>query len=246
MLTGPEAGLTRDAIQVEWEWDGRPIRLVDTAGLRRKSKIDESVEQLSVQNTLNTVRMANVVVLVLDANAVLEKQDLSIARHVVEEGRALIVAVNKWDVAENRQETIERLKDKLAHALPQVRGIPAVTISALKGKGLKPLMSAVFEIYDLWNKRVSTRPLNDWLQDMTERHPPPMGSLGRRLRVRYITQAKIRPPTFVTFVSKPSDMPDSYARYLVNGLRDSFGLEGVPIRLHLRQGKNPYANRKKK
>ncbi|MBN2752368.1 MAG: ribosome biogenesis GTPase Der [Rhodospirillaceae bacterium] len=243
MLTGPEAGLTRDAIASDWEWHGRRLTLVDTAGLRRKARIEESLEKLSAQDTLNAVRMANVVALVLDANAVLEKQDLTIARHVVEEGRALVVIVNKWDIADGKPEILERLKDRLANALPQVRGIPFVTVSALKGLGMDRMMEIVFSIYDVWNRRVSTRPLNEWLKEMTERHPPPLGGLGRRLRVRYITQAKIRPPTFVAFVSRPADMPDSYARYLVNGLRDSFDLEGVPIRLHLRQGKNPYADK---
>ncbi len=243
MLTGPEAGLTRDAIATPWEWQGRRLVLVDTAGLRRKAKIEESLEKLSAQDTLNAVRMANLVALVLDANAVLEKQDLTIARHVVDEGRALIVVVNKWDAAEDKGEILERLKLRLATALPQVRGIPFVTVSALKGHGLDRMMDAVFKTYDLWNRRVPTRPLNEWLREMTERHPPPLGSLGRRLRVRYITQIKTRPPTFVAFVSRAADMPDSYARYLVNGLRDAFDLDGIPIRLLLRQGKNPYAGK---
>ncbi|WP_337995861.1 ribosome biogenesis GTPase Der [Oleispirillum naphthae] len=243
MLTGPEAGLTRDAITSAFEWRGRPLTLVDTAGLRRKARIEESLEKLSAQDTLNAVRMAAVVALVLDANAVLEKQDLTIARHVIDEGRALVVIVNKWDIADDKGEILERLKDRLANALPQVRGIPFVTVSALKGHGMDRMMETVFSIYDTWNRRVPTRPLNEWLKEMTERHPPPLGGLGRRLRVRYITQAKIRPPTFVAFVSRAADMPDSYARYLVNGLRDAFGLDGIPIRLHLRQGKNPYAGK---
>lgn len=243
MLTGPEAGLTRDAIASPWEWQGRSLVLVDTAGLRRKSRIEESLEKLSAQDTLNAVRMAAVVALVVDVNGILDKQDLTIARHVVDEGRALIVVVNKWDIATDKPETLEVLKDKLAHALPQVRGIPFVTVSALKGHGIDRMMDTVFKVYDLWNRRVPTRPLNEWLKEMTERHPPPLGSLGRRLRVRYVTQVKTRPPTFVAFVSRAADMPDSYARYLVNGLRDAFDLEGIPIRLLLRQGKNPYAGK---
>ena len=243
MLTGPEAGITRDAIASPFEWRGKTVTLVDTAGLRRKSKIDESLEKLSAQDTLNAVRMANVVALVLDVNGILDKQDLTIARHVVDEGRALIVVINKWDIAENKSGIIEDLKDKLAHVLPQVRGVPFVTVSAIKGQGMDRMMETVFKVYDLWNTRVQTRKLNDWLREMTERHPPPLGSLGRRLRVRYVTQAKIRPPTFVAFVSRAADMPDSYARYLVNGLRDAFDLEGIPIRLLLRQGKNPYADK---
>ncbi len=243
MLTGPEAGLTRDAIASPFEWRGKRLTLVDTAGLRKRAKIDESVEKLSAQDTLNAVRMANVVALVVEVDGVLDKQDLTIARHVVDEGRALIVVVNKWDIATSKPEILEELKLKLAHALPQVRGVPFVTVSALRNQGLDRMMETVYQIYELWNRRVPTRPLNDWLREMTERHPPPMGGLGRRLRVRYITQAKIRPPTFVAFVSRVADMPDSYARYLVNGLRDAFGLEGVPIRLLLRQGKNPYADK---
>jgi len=243
MLTGPEAGLTRDAIASAFSWKDRALTLVDTAGLRRKAKIEDSLEKLSAQDTLNAVRMANVVALVLDANAVLEKQDLTIARHVIDEGRALVVIVNKWDIADDKGEILDRLKDRLANALPQVRGIPFVTVSALKGHGMDRMMETVFSIYDMWNRRVATRRLNEWLKEMTERHPPPLGSLGRRLRVRYITQIKIRPPTFVAFVSRAADMPDSYARYLVNGLRDAFGLDGIPIRLLLRQGKNPYAGK---
>ena len=243
MLTGPEAGLTRDAISNPWEWEGRKLVLVDTAGLRRKAKIEESLEKLSAQDTLNAVRMSNVVALVLDVDGILDKQDLTIARHVVDEGRALIVVVNKWDIADGKSEILEKLKEKLAHTLPQVRGIPFVTVSALKGQGLDRMMFIVFRVYDLWNRRVPTRPLNEWLKEMTERHPPPLGGLGRRLRVRYITQVKTRPPTFVAFVSRTADMPDSYARYLVNGMRDAFDLDGIPIRLMLRQGKNPYADK---
>ncbi len=243
MVTGPEAGLTRDAIASPFTWRGKEMTLVDTAGLRKRAKIEDSVEKLSAQDTLNAVRMANVVALVVEVDGILDKQDLTIARHVIDEGRALIVVVNKWDVATSKTEIVEELKLKLAHALPQVRGVPFVTVSALKGHGMDRMMEAVEQIYEVWNRRVPTRPLNDWLREMTERHPPPMGSLGRRLRVRYITQAKIRPPTFVAFVSRASDMPDSYARYLVNGLRDSFDLDGVPIRLLLRQGKNPYADK---
>ena len=241
MLTGPEAGITRDAIAVDWAWQGRPVVLVDTAGLRRKARIEESLEKLSTRDTMNAVRLANVVALVLDANAALEKQDLTIARHVIDEGRALVIAVNKWDAAADRTGIMNALNERLAHTLPQVRGIPVVPVSALRGQGLDRLMATVFSLYDTWNRRVPTRPLNDWLAGMLERNPPPLSSLGRRLRIRYITQVKARPPTFAAFASRPGELPDSYVRFLVNGLRDAFDLDGVPIRLMLRTGKNPYA-----
>ncbi len=242
LLTGPEAGLTRDAITVEWSYKGRVIRLVDTAGLRRRANISDSVEKLSTANTIEALRMAHVVVLVLDANAVLDKQDLTIARLVLEEGRALVIAVNKWDAAENRAEAMQRLQDRLETSLPQVRGVPTVTLSALQGRGLDALMDAVLNIYGVWNKRVSTNRLNRWLEEMTERHPPPAVSGGRRIRLRYMTQVRTRPPSFAVFTQRADELPDSYVRYLVNGLRDSFDLPGVPIRFGLRKRKNPYAD----
>ena len=242
MLTGPEAGLTRDAIASEWDYRGRTIRLVDTAGLRRRANISDSVEKLSTSNTIDAIRMAQVVVLVMDGNAILDKQDLTIARLVVDEGRALVVAVNKWDAVENRGEALHRLQDRLQTSLPQIRGVPTVTLSALAGRGLDQLMDAVVEIYDLWNKRVPTAQLNRWLAEMTERHPPPVVAGGRRIRLRYMTQVRTRPPTFAVFTQRADELPESYSRYLVNGLRDSFGLKGVPIRFGLRKRKNPYAD----
>ncbi len=241
MLTGPEAGLTRDAITVEWQYGGRTIRLVDTAGLRRRANVSDSVERLSTSNTIEAIRMANVVVLVLDANAILDKQDLTIARLVIDEGRALVIAVNKWDAVDNRAEAVRRLQDRLETSLPQVRGVPTVTLSALAGKGLDRLMDAVVGIYDLWNRRVPTAQLNRWLAEMTERHPPPAIQGGRRLRLRYMTQVRTRPPTFALFTQRADELPESYTRYLVNGLRETFGLEGVPIRFGLRKRRNPYA-----
>lgn len=243
LLTGPEAGITRDSIEVDWEWRERRIRLVDTAGLRRRARIEDSLEKLMVAETLNSIRMAEVVVLMLDANAVLEKQDLTIARMVIDEGRALVIAVNKWDAAENRGETLQRLNDRLQTSLPQVRGIPTVTISGLKGHGLDRLMETTFAIHRIWNTRVGTSKLNRWLNEMTERHPTPLSKLGRRIRLRYMTQVKTRPPTFAIFASKPDELPDSYMRYLINGLRDSFGMDGVPIRAYIRKPKNPYATK---
>ena len=243
MLTGPEAGLTRDAISVEWTYRNRRLRLVDTAGLRRKSHIDDSLEKLSVGNTLEAIRHAEVVVLVMDAAAILDKQDLTIARMVVDEGRALVIAVNKWDAVDDPQSALRRLGDRLETSLPQVRGVPTVTLSALSGRGVDKLMDAVLDIHAVWNRRISTSRLNRWLEEAVETHPPPALSGGRRIKIRYMTQAKARPPTFVIFASKPDDLPESYTRYMVNGLRESFDLAGVPIRLYVRGGKNPYADR---
>jgi GTP-binding protein len=243
MLTGPEAGLTRDAVQVEWEHRGRRFRLVDTAGLRRRANIDDPVEKLSVSNTLEAIRMAEVVVLVLDSSAILDKQDLTIARMVVEEGRALVLAINKWDAVEKPDEALKRLKDRTETSLPMARGLPAVTLSALTGKGVSRLMDAVQDIHAIWNRRISTSQLNRWLEEVVSHHPPPALPGGRRIKIRYMTQAKARPPTFIIFASKPEELPESYSRYLINGLRDYFRLAGVPIRLFVRSGKNPYADK---
>lgn len=242
-LTGPEAGVTRDSIECDWEWQGRRIRLVDTAGLRRKARIEDSLERLSASGTLNSIRMAEVVVLVLDANMVMEKQDLTIARMVVEEGRALVIAVNKWDACEDRKGALQLVEDRLQTSLPQVRGIPFVTLSALRGQGMDGLMKAVLGIHTIWNTRVQTRRLNEWLEEMLIRHPPPLSKQKRRIKLRYITQVKARPPSFAIFASRPDDLPESYMRYLANGLRESFGLDGTPIRIFLRKPKNPYVRK---
>ena len=245
LLTGPEAGITRDAIMVDWEYRGRSLELVDTAGLRRKSRVADKLEKLSVDDTLRTIRFANVAVLLLDATVMLEKQDLTIARLVIDEGRALVIAANKWDAVENPAEAMRSLRDRMQTSLPQVRGIPVVTVSALRGQNLDKLMQAVFDIYDIWNRRVSTGELNRWLALVVEGHPPPLASTGRRVRLRYMTQLKTRPPTFVIWGSRPQDLPESYRRYLINGLRQDFGIEGVPIRLQFRQGENPFAPKKR-
>jgi GTP-binding protein len=239
VITGPEPGVTRDAIAVGWDWNGRNVKLIDTAGLRRRARVQEKIEQLSAADSLRSIRFAHVVVLVLDATAMAEKQDLSIADHVIREGRALVIAANKWDQVDDRKAAMEALLDRLKRSLPQVRGIPVVTLSALTGEGIGRLMPAVIKAFEVWNIRLSTGPLNRWLEDIQERHPPPL-SRGRRLRLRYVTQVKSRPPTFVVFSTRPADLPDSYSRYLVNSLRDTFGLDGVPVRLNLRRGKNPY------
>jgi GTP-binding protein len=239
VLTGPEPGVTRDSISVQWAWRDRPVKLVDTAGMRRRARVTEKLELMSVADTLRAVRFANVAVLVLDGTVMAERQDLTIADHVIEEGRALVIAVNKWDLVTDTVEAMSRLRDRLQRSLPQIPDIPVVTFSALTGRGIEKLMPAVFEVYDLWNTRLSTGPLNRWLEGTLERHPPPL-SAGRRLRLRYITQIKARPPTFVVFASRPVDLPESYRRYLVNGLRKTFGLSKIAVRLILRQGKNPY------
>ncbi len=240
MLTGPEAGITRDSITSDWLWQDRAVKLVDTAGLRRKARIHEKVESLSVSDTIRTIQFAQVVVLLIEADLGLEKQDLTIARHVIDEGRALVIAINKWDTVTNRDVAMGKVEDRLQTSLPQVRGVPVVTLSAKTGRGVDKLMPAVFAMFDVWNIRVPTAELNRWLGYMTEAHPPPAVS-GRRIRLRYMTQAKTRPPTFAVFSSRADQLPTAYARYLVNGLREDFKLDGIPIRLNLRKGKNPYA-----
>jgi len=245
LLTGPEAGITRDSIAVDWSFKGRPVKLVDTAGLRRRARVSEKLEKLSGSDTMRAIRFAQVVVVLLDADQPMEKQDLTIARQVVDEGRALIIGANKWDLVKNPKQTLKTLQEKLEITLPQARGVPVVTISALEGRNLDKLLEAVFSIYDVWRSRISTAKLNDWLIAMTEAHPPPM-SAGRRIRLRYATQVKTRPPTFAIWCSRAQDLPDSYTRYLVNGLREDFGLEGVPLRVLMRKTENPYADRAKK
>ncbi len=240
-LTGPEAGITRDAIATLWQWQDRAIRLIDTAGLRRRAAVSEKLEKLSVADTLRAVRFAEVVVLVVDAVQLLEKQDLAIAQMVEEEGRALVLAINKWDVVEDKAAALRRVKDRIAVSLPQLLGLRFVTLSALSGSGVAKLMPAVLETYDAWNRRVATPKLNQWLAMAQARHPPPLVA-GRRLRLRYMTQANIRPPTFALFASRPGELPESYRRYLVNSLREDFALPGVPIRMMLRKAKNPFAD----
>jgi GTP-binding protein len=240
MLTGPEAGITRDSIGVEWSYQGRPIKLFDTAGIRKRARVQTKVEKLSVADSLRAIKFAQVVVLVLDADAALEKQDLTIARMVEEEGRAIVIAVNKWDAVQNRDEVIKDLRDRLERSLPQLTGVPVVTISALRGQNLDGLFKRVLEAYKVWNKRIPTAALNRWLEAVTSAHPPPAPG-GRRIRLKYMTQAKSRPPTFAVFCTKADDLPPSYSRYLENALRADFDLYGTPIRLNFRKGENPYA-----
>ncbi len=242
MLTGPEAGVTRDAISNEFVYQGRKINLVDTAGLRRHSRVDDGLEKMSAAATKHAAFMAQVVVLVLDADGVLDKQDLTIARQVLDEGRALVIALNKWDIA-NRKEALDKLNYKLKTSLTQAEGIPTVTISALKKENLDKLMRAVFKIYDRWNTRIPTSPLNQWFSDILDNNPPPLGKNKRRIKLKYITQAKNRPPAFYIFSSNPEGLPDSYLRYLINSLRDTFDLGGIPIRMTVRKTGNPYADK---
>ena len=242
VLTGSEAGITRDAIAIDWSYKGKPLRLVDTAGLRRRARFEDKLEKLSTGDTTRAIRFAQVVILVLDGELMLERQDLTIAKHAVDEGRALIIAANKWDVVDDQAEATQRLIDRLETSLPQIKGVKVVHMSALYRRNLDVLIDEVFKIYEVWNRRVATSPLNDWLANMIESHPPPLAR-GRRIRIRYMTQIKTRPPTFGLWVSKPSELPNSYLRYLENGLREKFGFLGIPLRLQMRKGRNPYINK---
>ena len=241
LLTGPEAGITRDSIMVPWEWEGRVINLVDTAGIRRKARVQGKLEKLSVADSLRSIQYAEVVVLLLDATIPFEKQDLALADLVEREGRALVIAVNKWDLIEDKNAKILELREQCERLLPQLRGVPLVTLSGLQGRNIDRLMKAIFDIERVWNVKIRTAKLNRWLAAMTEHHPPPAVS-GRRLKLRYMTQAKTRPPSFIIFASRPDALPKAYQRYIVNGLRQDFNLPGTPIRLWVRGGKNPYVD----
>lgn len=240
LLTGPEAGITRDPIAVDFDWKGQKFQLVDTAGLRRKAKITDKVEKLSTQETMRIVRLAQIVVLVVDGVLGIDKQDMNIAEHVVNEGRVLVLAVNKWDAVEERALIQKQLPEMLAQVLGQLPEMPVVYLSGLNGKGLNQLHTAMMDAYALWNKRVGTGSLNRWLGAMESRHPAPLVG-GRPNRLRYMTQVKVRPPTFVMWCGYPKDTPEDYQRYLINGLREKFEIMGVPIRFNLRTSKNPYA-----
>lgn len=241
MLTGPEAGITRDAIGVSFDWGGQAVKIFDTAGMRKKAKVNEKLEKMSVQDGLRAFKFAEVVVVLIDARAPLETQDLRIADLAEREGRAIVIGVNKWDLIEDKPKTLSDLKEALTRLLPQMRGVPMVTMSALDGRGVMRLRDAIMDAHRVWNIRISTARLNRWLADAVSRHPPPAPG-GRRIRLRYMTQAKARPPTFIVFTSRPEDLPEAYSRYLVNGLREEFGLNGTPIRLLWRKGDNPYAS----
>ena len=246
LLTGPEAGITRDAISVVTDWGGVPTRIFDTAGMRKKAKVQEKLEKLSVSDGLRAVKFAEVVVVLLDVDIPFEQQDLRIADLAEREGRAVVVAVNKWDTEGDKQDKLRALKEQFTRLLPQLKGAPLITVSALTGRGLERLREAILEAHEVWNRRVSTSQLNRWLVGMLEQHPPPAPQ-GKRIKLRYMTQAKARPPGFVVMCSHPDLLPASYTRYLVNGLREDFDMPGTPIRMFLRSqaDANPYKNRKK-
>ena len=239
MITGPEAGITRDSITLEWEWQGRPVQLVDTAGLRKRSKIDDKLEKLSAADTRRSIDYAEVVVLLLDATRGLEAQDLRIADQVVEEGRALLIALNKWDVAKNASSLFNGVKAALEEGLSQLKNVPVLAISAKTGKAVDDVLKVAFELRESWSRRISTGELNRWFEDAVEANPPPAPS-GRRIKLRYITQVKTRPPTFVVFGTRVDQLPDSYRRYLLNSMRRDMKLGPVPMRLTFRAPKNPY------
>jgi GTPase len=244
LITGPEAGITRDSIAVDWEWkapDGqvRPVRLIDTAGMRKKAKVDDKLEKLSVADARRAIDFAEVVVLLLDGTRGLEVQDLKIADNVLQEGRALLVAINKWDVAEGPSALFNGIKGALDEGLSQARGVPLLTVSGKTGKGIDQLLAAAFEIRETWSKRVTTGQLNRWFEDAVEKNPPPAPG-GKRIKLRYITQVNTRPPSFVLFGTRVDQLPDTYLRYLTNGIRKELGFGAVPVRLQARASKNPY------
>ncbi|MDW5312786.1 ribosome biogenesis GTPase Der [Rhizobium sp. PL01] len=245
LLTGPEAGITRDSISVEWDWRGRTIKMFDTAGMRKKARVQEKLEKLSVADSLRSIRFAESVVIVFDATIPFEKQDLQLVDLVAREGRAAILAFNKWDLVEDTQALLAELREKTERLLPQVRGIRAVPISGQTGYGLDKLMQSIIDTDKTWNRRISTAKLNKWLESQQIQHPPPAVS-GRRLKLKYMTQVKARPPGFMISCTRPESVPESYIRYLTNGLRADFEMPGVPIRIHLRASENPFENRKKK
>ncbi len=240
LLTGPEAGITRDAIEVPFEWFGKSYKLVDTAGMRRRARIAGKVEQLMVDDARRAIQYAHLCVLLIDATEEIHKQDLSIARLIEDEGRAIVIGANKWDVVRDKHAATSQISDRLQTSLAQLRGVPVVQMSGLHKKGFSELLGAADKMYEIWNTRISTGRLNRWLDIMLEAHPPPLVE-GRRLRIRYVTQIKTRPPTFALFVSRPADLPESYLRYLTSGLRADFGLHGVPIRMVMRKRENPFA-----
>jgi len=242
MITGPEAGITRDSISIDWEWQGHPVRLIDTAGLRRRAKVEDKLERLSAADTQRAIDFAEVVVLLLDATRGLEAQDLRIASQVIEEGRALIIAVSKWDVAENAPQLFQGIRGALDEGLAQVKGLPLITVSGFTGRGVDQLLQAAFDTREAWSRRVGTGELNRWFERAVEANPPPAPG-GKRIKLRYLTQARTRPPTFVLFGTRVDQLPESYRRYLVNGIRRELGFGAVPVRMNVRAPKNPFGNK---
>ena len=245
LLTGPEAGITRDSISVDWQWEGRTLKLHDTAGMRKKARVQGKLEKLSVSDGLRAVQFAEVVIIVFDATIPFEKQDLQISDLIIREGRAPVIAINKWDLIEDRQQILSEMHEKAARLLPQVKGLKVIPVSGATGEGIPKLMKAVLDVHMAWNRRVSTARLNKWLDDVQYHHPAPAVG-GRRIRLKFITQVKSRPPTFMVSCSRPDSLPTSYTRYMVNNLREQFDLYATPIRMFMRKGENPYENRKKR
>ena len=241
LLTGPEAGVTRDSITIDYMWQGRRVQFHDTAGMRKKAKVQETLEKLSVQDSLRAIKFAQVVVLLMDATSPFDKQDLQIADLCEREGRALVIGVTKWDLAENKSEMSKALRETAGRLLPQLRGCPVIMFSGLTGKSVDRLLPAIERVQVDWSAKVKTSELNDWLMEKVRRHPPPAVN-GRRIKPKYISQTKTRPPTFVLKCSRATKLPESYRRYLVNGLREDFELMGIPIRLFVRADENPYDN----
>jgi GTP-binding protein len=246
LLTGDTPGLTRDSIDVDWEYKGTAIKLVDTAGLRKRGKIDESLEKLSAGSTLRSIRYANTVILMLDATRGLEAQDLNIASLIIEEGRALVLAINKWDLVKNKKAYEEELAYRLSVDFTQVSGLPCVYLSSIDGKNTHAVIEACMKIHKIWNKRITTAKLNDWLGFALDHHPLPLQKNGRRIRIKYATQIKTRPPSFKFFANHPDKIPDSYTKYLTNDMRRNFDLPGVPIRISFVTGENPFMKGKKR
>jgi len=244
VMTGPEAGITRDAIAIDWHFEGRDFTLVDTAGLRRKSRVTHDIETASTEDSYRAIRLAQIVILVLDGTLSLDKQDLLIASHVIEEGRALVIAINKWDIQDNKDEILKTFKDRIERSLGQLPDVPVVTLSALTGRKIDKLLEWTMRAYENWNKRITTGQLNRWLESVESAHPAPL-TQNRPNRLRFIAQIKTRPPTFAIWVSKPQDIPGSYKRYIIKNLREDFGICHVPIRILLRTSVNPYADIKK-
>ena len=239
VLTGPEAGITRDAITVPWRWRGHDVELVDTAGMRKRARVSGALERMSVADSLRAIRSSHVVALVVDATRPMEKQDFTIASLVIDQGRALVIVANKWDLVEHKDVVARQIREQLEAALTQVRGVAVKPISAVSGSGIDKMMGAVFTARDVWRTRIPTAALNRWIEDVLAYHPPPLDK-GRRVKIRYLTQVSSRPPTFALFVNRPKGLAESYRRYLANGLRNDFDLPGTPIRLLARGGKNPY------
>lgn len=245
LLTGPEAGITRDSISVDWQWHGRTIKLFDTAGMRRRSRVTEKLEKLSVADGRRAIQYAEVVIIMFDATIPFEKQDMHIVDQIIKEGRAPVIAFNKWDLIEDRQKVLRDLHEKAERLLPQVKGLLCIPVSGQTGNNIEKLMQAVFDVHVVWNRRITTPKLNRWLEGVQMQHPPPAVG-GRRLRLKYISQPKSRPPTFSVQCTRPESLPTSYSRYLMNGLREAFDLYGTPIRLFVRGSENPYAKKRKK